>query len=643
MAQSITLVRRHWLSVLTLLILISSVVMVSWIVKTKRPAGAMTIIEAQGMDMTAMKPPPGVQPVAVEAAALRSLAGTEVFPGTVQAYSDEDVVVRIPGRVVDMLVYPGDEVKAGQLLARLEADEFALQQAEAGLKAGAADALVLVGELEVERLRANLRRCEADVGTMLAAAERMRAQRSAKRTHLEHNREETAAKEAVVSERQAELRYAEQDLKREQSLYQAGAISLDELQVAETRRDAAIARVDRAEAEARAMGHNATAIEQEVVAAERAVEEADSRLAATRETVTEAEGQIAKAQADVAAKRSQAKAAGSGAGSASTMAGYRNLRALDDGVVTERLVSPGSLVMPGRVLLRLKVIKKVRIQTQVPERLADRVRPGTAVEITAGEIVRQAEITSVFQAIDPKTRTFTAEALVDNPDKAFLPGMYVEVTVTTAGAEQVLAVRNSAIKEAADGSRFVWVMVEREDDAAAITDWTCTMHPDVSEPGEGDCPICKMPLVPQSRTGRFFASRRQVTLGPTNGRYTAILSGVDLGDQVIWAGNDDLDEEAPVQAVEWGRTGPKELPSGTGTTTHEGMEMPGGTQMEGAEDSAKEDDAIRSEAAAKFPPGTDLWTCTMDPEVVADAPGSCPVCNMDLVPYRPAEVDGSAG
>jgi hypothetical protein len=27
-----------------------------------------------------------------------------------------------------------------------------------------------------------------------------------------------------------------------------------------------------------------------------------------------------------------------------------------------------------------------------------------------------------------------------------------------------------------------------------------------------------------------------------------------------------------------------------------------------------------------------LWTCSMHPEIVRDAPGSCPICGMDLVP-----------
>ncbi len=30
-----------------------------------------------------------------------------------------------------------------------------------------------------------------------------------------------------------------------------------------------------------------------------------------------------------------------------------------------------------------------------------------------------------------------------------------------------------------------------------------------------------------------------------------------------------------------------------------------------------------------------LWTCGMHPNVIQDEPGTCPICQMDLVPLRP--------
>ncbi|MEO7454075.1 MAG: hypothetical protein ABIV13_04865, partial [Fimbriimonadales bacterium] len=99
-----------------MLALTAAFFVVRWIVINNRAAGAMTPIEAQAMDMTAMKSPPGVFPVGVETVARGSASSKVTVPGSVVALSDEDVVARIAGRVQRVLVYPGDRVKAGQLL-----------------------------------------------------------------------------------------------------------------------------------------------------------------------------------------------------------------------------------------------------------------------------------------------------------------------------------------------------------------------------------------------------------------------------------------------------------------------------------------------------------------------------------------------
>lgn len=47
-------------------------------------------------------------------------------------------------------------------------------------------------------------------------------------------------------------------------------------------------------------------------------------------------------------------------------------------------------------------------------------------------------------------------------------------------------------------------------------------------------------------------------------------------------------------------------------------------------------------APLEAPPGTGQWTCPMHPEIVRDAPGSCPLCGMALEPMAPS-LDDEAG
>jgi multidrug efflux pump subunit AcrA (membrane-fusion protein) len=562
MSNATTSARRRWSIIVAALLVVAAFFLVRWIVMTQRPPGAMTVIEAQAMDMTTMRAPEGVQPVAAEPAEERSLAGEEQFPGTIVAWSDEEVVARIPGRVVKMPVYPGDTVRPGQLLAQLEADEFAAQAAEASARARAAGLSVTVAEAEVQRLMAARARAAADAEAADLAVQRSAEELAESSAEIARARAEVEATEARLKEADAERAYLVAAAERERELYKRGAASLDEVQLAESKANQARERVAMLQSEVAAKRQGVAQAEAKRNAAATAVNEAKRRAQAAQESVREADRAVAKARAEVSATRAQRQAEEGGAATTRVISGYRELRALDEAVVTERLVSPGTLVQPGQTLMRLKVVKRVRVQFDLPERLVGVVREGTRVHV--GD--REARITAVFGAVDPSTRTFRAEAAIDNPDRSLIPGQFVSVSVQTAPAGKRLAVRQEAIREAPDGSHFVWVMVPIE--ATGEPHWTCPMHPEVHESEPGDCPICKMPLVRSALTEGFRAEPRKVTPGPTDGRYTAV-QGIEPGDMVIYRGHEQLRPGLPVANVKWGDTGPLELPKGSGSSGHE--------------------------------------------------------------------------
>ena len=556
MSNATASARRRWSTLFAALIVVASVFFVRWIVMTQRPPGAMTVTEAQAMDMTTMQAPEGVQPVAAEPVQERDLAGEESFPGTVIAWNDEEVVSRIPGRVVKMPVYPGDTVRPGQLLAQLEADEFAAQASEANARARAAGLAVTVAEAEVQRLMAARSRAAADAEAADLAIQRASEELEAVSAEIAKSRAEVDATEARLKEADAEREYLAAAAARERELYKRGAASLDEVQLAESKANQARERVAMLQAEVAAKRQSVAQAEAKRNAAAAGLNETKRRAQAAQEAVREAERAVAKARAEVSASKAQRQAQESGAATTRTISGYRELRALGEAVVTERLVSPGTLVQPGQTLLRLKVVKRVRIQFDLPERLAGVVREGT----------REAAVASVCGAVDPSTRTFRAEAAVDNSDRSLLPGQFVSVSVQTAPTGKRLAVRHEAIREATDGSHFVWVMVPIE--VKGEQHWTCSMHPQVHARKPGDCPICKMPLVRSTLNEGFRAEQRKVTLGPTDGRFTAV-QGIKHGDMVIYRGHEQLTPGTPVANVSWGDTGPFELPKGSGSSGHE--------------------------------------------------------------------------
>jgi multidrug efflux pump subunit AcrA (membrane-fusion protein) len=217
-------------------------------------------------------------------------------------------------------------------------------------------------------------------------------------------------------------------------------------------------------------------------------------------------------------------------------------------------------------VLKLKVMHRVRVQAKVPGRYAGEVRVGTPVVITAGTKTRTGKVSSVFPVQDSTTRTFIVEAIVDNSDSNLQPGAFVNVELQASRSTEGITVRNDSIHEDSAGNHFVWVLKERQ--SVGATDWTCTMHPEISEKGPGICPICKMDLTPRETTARFIAARKPVVTGNSNASVTVIVNGLKAGDQVIFGGADDLVEGSPVAPVPWGESGPSQLPAGSGHEQH---------------------------------------------------------------------------
>lgn len=556
MTAILKFVRHHWL---TLALLVGSLVLVGWIVQTKRAPGSMTIVEAQGMDMATMKPPPGTFPVAVEEAASGQVGSESSYPAELSAYSDEEVVARVPGLVMKVLVYPGDKVRAGQLLATLQADEIAAQALEARLRAAAKADDGRAAWQELEGAKASLRRAKAGFTTAEANHVKTMFEHESMEAHADAARQSQAAAQAQLFSARSDLKYAEQQLAREEKLYKSGAISLDEYQLAQRERETKRAAVDASEANARAAtslaieaGKHLQVAGQVTVAAKSAIEEAKA-------SVGEAQSNLWRLTAKAGAATKDTGAAHASARALAALADYRNLRALSNGEVAERVVSPGTSVMAGQTVLRLKVVNRIRVQVDLPQALSGVVQVGTPVVVRGEGIDRFARITSVFPTVSTDTRTFRVEALVDNADKALKPGMFARLSLTSGPSNRSLTLRSSAIRTDAEGGSYVWVLGEHKGGGKA-TDWTCTMHPEVSEKGPGYCPKCPMRLVPREGTGRFLAEKRVVVAGPSNAERTAILSGLKPGDKVIWAGHEDLYPGAPVEPTEWSESGPKEAP-----------------------------------------------------------------------------------
>jgi RND family efflux transporter MFP subunit len=113
---------------------------------------------------------------------------------------------------------------------------------------------------------------------------------------------------------------------------------------------------------------------------------------------------------EIQARHQQAEAQKS---SAETMLSYSRIVAPSDGVVTQRSVDTGTVVMPGTPLMVVEDTAHYRLEVSLPEELFAKIRVGEEATVTTARGQVQGRVAEVVPADDPGSRTFLVK--VDLP------------------------------------------------------------------------------------------------------------------------------------------------------------------------------------------------------------------------------------
>lgn len=541
MLVALRLARRH----LPALVLIAAAALFAdWAVARYKRPGQMTVIEAQAMDMAAMKPPVGSHPVATETVRRGRFEATVTYSGTVVPYLEQTVYPRVTGWLTGLTVYAGDRVRKGQVLGRLEAPELYLEAARASREAAAAQAEVGAAEAEavkaqaekealladasaaetdLEAARAELSAAEQAVG--LAEAELRQAQAAVRQARSAVDQAQAGVEDARRAEdsAQAELTYWRAEIQRSEKLFRTGAASKDEYQMDRARYETAAAGLASAQAKVRQAEAALQSAKDAVAEREAMLQAAERKLAQARSAARAASARVHGREAMVSSIRKRATAAGAGhksavsaarsktaaAGAAKLMGQYaatfdryRDIRSPADGVVLERLVHPGTLVGPGTGILRVADHSRLRVQVNVPEKDLRGIRVGNRMRIRSPRSGRtiEARVTSVFPQADVPSRTAIVESVIPASTGIGL-GDYVVAEISTFTISNAVSVPTRAITTFnAEGRPAVWVAVGGD------VEYTCPIHPEVVQPAPGKCPKCGMDLVPrkQKQSARMY-------------------------------------------------------------------------------------------------------------------------------------------
>jgi multidrug resistance efflux pump len=313
--------------------------------------------------------------------------------GTVDA-NEVIVSAKIPGRIQQLLVDEGQDVKAGQLIAVIESDD--LQAARKAAEATAAGQSSHLSEtVATERQTAG----ETTSATINAEAQ-------------------VNSAKAALAQAQANYMHQQADTSRIVALAQQGIMSTQSRDDAATSLDAARAAVETAKAN--------------VAAAEAALNQA--RAHEMLDTV---------AQRTVVETRNTAESARALAEQAKVELGYSQVFAPVSGKVNVRVARQGEVVTAGAAIVTIMDLTQTWVYAPLPETQAGAVQvgdslrvvmPGGASETITGKVINKAAEADFATQRDVSSRkrdikTIQLKLLIDNPGERWVPGMTAEVYI----------------------------------------------------------------------------------------------------------------------------------------------------------------------------------------------------------------------
>ena len=282
---------------------------------------------------------------------------------------------KVYGRVAEVLVNDNQEVKAGQILVKLDPRDYqaALDQAKAQLALAESDAKSAGVDVPRTQLNTQSGTSSADAQLAGAQAELM----SAETTYDQAKTADLAWAQDNVEKSQANAALAQADLERYTPLLQKGEISKQQF--------------DAAKANADATASALKADQEKLAQAQRGIEIAKSKLDAAKARVQQAQAGIISARADTKqvlmrqadaqgkiAKVEQARAA---VEAAQLNLEYATVVAPVDGVATHKQVEVGQIVQQGQGLMVVVPLHDVWVTANFKETQLRSMKPGQKAEV----------------------------------------------------------------------------------------------------------------------------------------------------------------------------------------------------------------------------------------------------------------------
>ncbi|MEM9163928.1 MAG: HlyD family efflux transporter periplasmic adaptor subunit [Cyanobacteria bacterium P01_F01_bin.4] len=355
--------------------------------------------------------------------------------GRIEGY-ETDVATKVSGRIEQVSVREGAQVRQGELIVQLDDAELQAQLKRVTAQLTAAQQRERQASLQIDVITSQiqaaqlgLQQSEGDAAGRITQAEATVASAEAK----------LAEARAIAAEATSTLELARIDRDRYAELVSQGAVTQQRYDQAQTTFNTAQSVLIAREAAVAAAQRQVTATQGSLTQA---------RTVALNPIIrsTEIDGlqkQLAQAQASLKAAQAEAE---------STVAAQEEIEALLDnltvespisGVVLTRTVEPGEVVAAGKTLLTVLDLETVYLRGFIPEGEIGKIRVGQAAQVFLDsapnqpleahvtEIDSQASFTpeNIYFREDRVQQVFGIKLRIDNPDGFAKPGMPADGTI----------------------------------------------------------------------------------------------------------------------------------------------------------------------------------------------------------------------
>lgn len=131
------------------------------------------------------------------------------------------------------------------------------------------------------------------------------------------------------------------------------------------------------------------------------------------------------------------------------------------GVITKKHIDLGNLVTVGEPIVTIADVNTVKVVVGLADRYAGAVKAGMPVRIKVDAFENrrfEAEIYSVYPAVDEQSRTVQIEIRIDNSDLLLKPGMFARVTLVMQRKDDAVIIRRDAVLGGKIDEPYVYVV-----------------------------------------------------------------------------------------------------------------------------------------------------------------------------------------